>query len=221
MLHRTDVTIGAGQGARQASLELVTAGYFHLLQLTPAAGRCFTSAQDRGADADPVLVLSHAFWQREFGSDPTAVGRDLLVEGKRFTIVGVAPRGFAGARRDRADLWAPPGALGRDLFGDDWVTTSDWYRFELIARLSLDATDTHADAQATAVIQASLPARLEPATARALYERAMERLAVISGVQRVALSGGSLRLRTGRSRSMTPEGMTDADVKGRAEILAG
>ena len=65
------------------------------------------------------------------------------------------------------------------------------------------------------VIQASLPAKLEPADARSLYAQAMDRLSTIPGVQRVALSGGSLRLRTGRSRSMTPEGMTDADVKGR------
>jgi predicted permease len=66
------------------------------------------------------------------------------------------------------------------------------------------------------VIQASLPSRLEPAAARALYGQAMERLASIPGVQRVALSGGSLRLRTGRSTSMTPEGMTYADVKDRS-----
>ncbi|HEX5214117.1 MAG TPA: ADOP family duplicated permease [Vicinamibacterales bacterium] len=157
-LHRADVTLGAGQGARQASLELVTASYFRLLELTPVAGRFFTPAEDRGADADPVVVLSHAFWQRELGGDPTAVGRDLLIEGKRFTIVGVARRGFSGARRDRIDLWAPPGALGRELLGDDWATTTNWYRFELIARLSPGATDAQADAQATAVYRRSLDA---------------------------------------------------------------
>jgi len=157
-LHRADVTLGAGQGARQAALELVTASYFPLLRLTPAAGRFFTSAEDRGTDADPVLVLSYAFWQSEFGGDATAVGRDLLVEGKRFTIVGVATRGFTGARRDRADLWAPPGALGRELLGDDWATTSNWFRFELVARLSPGATDAQADAQATAVYRRALDA---------------------------------------------------------------
>jgi len=158
VLHRADVTLSAGQGARQASLELVTASYFHLLRLTPATGRFFTSAEDRGADADPVLVLSYAFWQSEFGGDATAVGRDLLVEGRRFTIVGVATRGFAGARRDRADLWAPPGALGRELLGDDWATTTNWFRFELIARLSPGATDAQANAQATAVYRLALDA---------------------------------------------------------------
>ena len=49
-----------GVGARQASLELVIVSYFPLLQLTPA-GANFTSAEDRGVDADPVLVVSHVF----------------------------------------------------------------------------------------------------------------------------------------------------------------
>lgn len=157
-LHRTDVTLGSGESARQASLELVTAGYFRLLRVTPAAGRFFGSAEDRGADADPVLVLSHAFWQREFAGDPTAVGRDLMVEGRRFTIVGVAPRGFSGPRRDRVDLWGPPGALGRELLGDDWATTTNWYRFELIARLAPGVTDAQANAQATAVYRRAIDA---------------------------------------------------------------
>jgi predicted permease len=66
------------------------------------------------------------------------------------------------------------------------------------------------------VIQASLPTRLEGAAERALYDEAKARVSAIPGVERVVLSGGSLRMRTGRSRSMTPEGMTDADVKGRS-----
>jgi predicted permease len=65
------------------------------------------------------------------------------------------------------------------------------------------------------VIQASLPGRLDPASARSLYGQAMERLSTIPGVQRIGQSGGSLRLRTGRSKSMTPEGMTHEDVRER------
>jgi predicted permease len=147
VLHRTDVTLGAGRDARQASLELVTSTYFHLLRLAPVRGRFFTPADDR----DPVVVVSEPFWRREFGADPTAVGRDLLVEGTRFTIIGIAPRGFAGERRERIDLWAPPAALARNLFGDDWATTSNFFRFELLGRLAPDATDARADAEATTV----------------------------------------------------------------------
>ena len=157
-VHRTDVTLGAGTGARQVSLELVTASYFTLLKLSPAAGRFFTPVEDRGADADAVVVLSHGFWRREFDGDPAAIGRDLLIEGKRLTIVGVAPRGFSSARRDRADLWAPPGALGRELLGDDWATTTNVYQFELIARLAAGVTEAQANTQATAVFRRALEA---------------------------------------------------------------
>lgn len=66
------------------------------------------------------------------------------------------------------------------------------------------------------VIQASLPARRDPAEMRALYGQAVDRLVAIPGIERVALNGGSLRLKTGRSRSMTPEGLTAAELKGRS-----
>jgi putative ABC transport system permease protein len=66
------------------------------------------------------------------------------------------------------------------------------------------------------VIEASLPPTLSRGDGDRLYALAMERLAVLPGVQNVALGGGSARLRTSRSRSMTPEGMTDADLQGRS-----
>jgi predicted permease len=155
-LHRATVTVGRGVDAKPAAVELVNADYFSLLRLAPAAGRFFTVAEDRVPDADPVLVLGHAFWKREFGGDPAAVGRDLLIEGQRLTVVGVAPRGFTGTRRQQVDAWLPPGAIGRVLFGDDWSSTDNFFRFELIARLATGATDAQANALATAIYQRAI-----------------------------------------------------------------
>ena len=155
-LHRARVTVGVGVDARQADAELVNASYFSLLGLTPAAGRFFTIAEDRVPEADPVLVLSDAFWTRQFNRDPGAIGRRLLVEGQPLVIVGVAPRGFSGTERQPVDFWAPPGALGRDLLGDDWTTTENRYRFGLVVRLATGVTDDQADAEATAAYRSTL-----------------------------------------------------------------
>ena len=75
---------------------LVSASYFPVLKLTPFLGRFFD------AQADPVVgepreaVVSYAYWQSRFASDPNVVGRQILVSGQSLTVVGVAPRGFSG-----------------------------------------------------------------------------------------------------------------------------
>jgi putative ABC transport system permease protein len=68
------------------------------LGLTPAAGRLFsTSDMDLALpSAEPVAVISYAFWQRQFHGDPAAMGRVIRLEGVPFTILGASPRGFMG-----------------------------------------------------------------------------------------------------------------------------
>jgi predicted permease len=88
---------------------VVTASYFPVLRLTPHAGRFFRPDEDAAPDRDAVAVVSHAFWQNRLGGDPQVVGRIVHVNGRAFTIVGVAPRGFEGALRGGgvSDLWIP------------------------------------------------------------------------------------------------------------------
>src|SRR6185295_5121397 len=56
----------------------------------------------------PVVVVSHGFWQRHLGGDSSAVGKPILVNGSKFTLIGVAPQGFAGLFAVlRTDAWVP------------------------------------------------------------------------------------------------------------------
>ncbi|HEV3469193.1 MAG TPA: ABC transporter permease [Pyrinomonadaceae bacterium] len=83
---------GAGEAERLQG-RMVTANFFEALGVEPAAGRDFTPEEDRpGGEA--VAVLSHGFWQRRLGGDPKVVGRQLLLNGRSHTVVGVAPAGF-------------------------------------------------------------------------------------------------------------------------------
>ena len=75
---------------------LVSGSYFRLLGLNPAAGRLLDSNDDRVDGEASAVVLSHAYWQSGFAGDPGVVGRELAVNGKTLTIVGVTPPGFAG-----------------------------------------------------------------------------------------------------------------------------
>ncbi|HVR08544.1 MAG TPA: ABC transporter permease, partial [Thermoanaerobaculia bacterium] len=86
--------------------ELVSAGYFQLLGVSPALGRFFSAAEDRTMDPRSVVVLGHDVWRRSFGGDRQVVGRQLLLDGASYTVVGVMPPGVQGAS-DAAQIWLP------------------------------------------------------------------------------------------------------------------
>ncbi len=88
--------------------ELVSGNYFDVLEVKPALGRVLVASDDLVPDASPVVVLSFNYWQRRFGADPAIVNQSLLVNGRPFTVVGVAPPGFHSVvMGDTPDLFAP------------------------------------------------------------------------------------------------------------------
>lgn len=75
--------------------QLVSGNYFATLGINAAAGRLLSPADDR-PDASPVAVITHGYWQRQFGGDMSAVGRTIRLADHSVTIVGVAAAGFTG-----------------------------------------------------------------------------------------------------------------------------
>ena len=75
---------------------LVSGSYFEVLGLRPALGRLFDRDDDRTPGGHPLVVLTHDYWTTRFNASRTVVGETLIVNGQALTIVGVAPRGFAG-----------------------------------------------------------------------------------------------------------------------------
>jgi putative ABC transport system permease protein len=83
---------GSGEPERVRVL-LVTDGTLKLLRVTPALGRLF-SADDDSPRTPERVILGHAYWQRKFGSDPSAVGKSIVVDGRPREIIGVLPADF-------------------------------------------------------------------------------------------------------------------------------
>jgi len=75
---------------------MVSGSYFSVLGVRPALGRLLGPGDDETIGGHPVAVLSHAFWETNFGSDPAVLGRQIVVNGTSMTIVGVAAPGFQG-----------------------------------------------------------------------------------------------------------------------------
>ena len=90
--------------------EMVTEDFFSVLGMRPAAGRFFTAA-DAPQGANAFVVLSHEAWRKRFAADPAIYGRTVRLNGREFTITGVAPPGFRGIRLLGfwPEVWVPIG----------------------------------------------------------------------------------------------------------------
>jgi predicted permease len=98
---------GAGQTER-ADGELVSGDYFEVLGVRPALGRVFNQEDDRAPGANPVVVLSHAYWTRRFAADPAILNKTLTVNGTLMTVIGVSREGFRGIQVGQTpDIFIP------------------------------------------------------------------------------------------------------------------
>ncbi len=86
----------------------VSGSFFQTLGVQPFIGRAITPEDDKPEGGADAAVISYAFWSREFGRSPSALGADLRLSDRHFTVVGIMPPEFFGINRGSApDLWIP------------------------------------------------------------------------------------------------------------------
>lgn len=113
--------LGFGDVSVQVKHATVTSNIFDVLGVQPAIGRLFGAVPERRGPLDGTeLVVSHGFWQRALGGDPSAIGRTVRIEGAAGSVlVGVMPPGFAPP--GDADIWTPigtaPGRRDNRMYG--------------------------------------------------------------------------------------------------------
>ena len=88
--------LSANGTPREFAYSSVSGNYFSALGVTPALGRFFLPGEGETPGAPLLVVLGNSYWQRNFGSDPGAVGKQVLVNGRPATIIGVVPKDFRG-----------------------------------------------------------------------------------------------------------------------------
>ena len=133
---------------RRLEVTRATADFFQVLGVPALAGRAFAPSDSTGP---PVLVLGHALWQTQFGSDPRIIGRVVRLDGSPYTIIGVMPAAFRFPSRS-VEAWTP--LLLRE---QDFAVRSDNY-LKAIARLRGDASVARANREIVGIA-----ARLERA----------------------------------------------------------
>jgi putative ABC transport system permease protein len=140
-------TFSEAEDVEQVRGAAATADFFGVLGVPPALGRTFGAAEIDEGRRD-VIVLSHALWTRQFGADPSIVGRDVRVGDGTSQVLGVMPRGFSYPAG--AEFWEPlirpAGDAGFfDARGAFWLST--------IGRLAPGASFEQADLELDGVIQ--------------------------------------------------------------------
>jgi predicted permease len=156
----------AGNGAR-AQVSLISGSYFSVLGVNAIRGRVFGTEVDKQRDANPVAVISYAFWRDRFGGAPDVIGRRIRILNTSYVVVGVAPPQFHGETVGaNPEIWVPLTMQSEIFPGRDYLSqeTSPFHKTEwlqAIGRLKPGVTL----AQAKASIAVEFHQMLEAQTA--------------------------------------------------------
>ena len=152
-------SVTTGEGADLAEVPAVKASgrYFAVLGVRAAAGRLFGPSDDSLPNGNDVVVLSHAFWQRRFAGEASAIGQQFVVDGQRLTIIGVTPRGFNGADLAPVDLFVPLTTAMRNR-GAGWWSDPRIRMVSIVAHLRKGVAVSEAEALAMRTLRETLPA---------------------------------------------------------------
>jgi predicted permease len=178
---------GVEEGAttRRVLAELVSANFFATLGVPIARGRAFSSAEESPGSAAPVAIVSDSYWQR-LGAPADMLGRSLRLDGRDFTVVGIAPRGFTSTTAMISpEIYLPLG--DHDLVADDLagvpqpLADSRTRRLILIGRLRPGLTRAAVDNQLAATA-AGLPSD-GPEDRQTLIARPLSRISISTSPQ--------------------------------------
>jgi predicted permease len=155
--------LAEGGEERPAQGLFVSGDFFSTLGVPAQVGRVIASSDDVRGCASPGAVLSDAFWQREFGADRSVVGRSLLLDGRRFDIVGVTVPSFYGVEVGRSfDVALPICAEPMFRGKDSGLDRSDVWFLGAFGRLKPGVTIEQASAQLATISPHILSAIVSP-----------------------------------------------------------
>ncbi|WP_238325779.1 ABC transporter permease [Bryobacter aggregatus] len=179
-----------GGEPRMAEGLYVSGDFFEVLGVNALLGRTLT-VKDDSAACNPGMVLSYAFWQREFAGDPGVLQRSIRLGGRAIPILGVMPAAFFGVQvGNQFDLALPLCAdrlLANDQQGRARIPFSWW--LSILGRLKPGETVASASAQlrtlSPGIMQSSLPPAYQPDTAKRFLQNKMFAVEGGSGFSRL------------------------------------
>ncbi|MEK6288365.1 MAG: ABC transporter permease [Acidobacteriota bacterium] len=136
------MTLTGDGEAQSVSARMVTSDYFRVMRAQPMLGRDFSGDEDKYG-APRVAMLSHAFWQAQFGGDPDIAGRTITLDNQPFTVAGVMPQQFR--HQGPPALWVLTEQYAEP--GSGWFNRSHRVAGNVVARLKRGVTIEQARAE--------------------------------------------------------------------------
>jgi predicted permease len=183
----TTFELSAGGESRPVYGAYVSGGYFAALEARPVAGRLLGPADDVRGCAAPGVVVSHGFWQREFGGAADVTSRPIRLDGRMFQVAGVvAPRFFGVDVGRRTDVYVPICAQPLINATSPALDARDVWWLAAFGRLKPGVSAEQATAELAAksrpIMEATLPARYEAELATQYVENTLMAEPAATGV---------------------------------------
>jgi ABC-type antimicrobial peptide transport system permease subunit len=150
-----DLNLTAGEMPERIPGAVVTPSLFQVLGIQPSKGRVFTP-EEFGEGNDNVVVVSERLWKRRFNSDPALIGKQLSINGRSFTVIGMMPEAFkfplplfniqGGTFGQQVDIWKPI------AFSKNELESRGSRSYGIVGRLKSGVTLAQAQAELDTVI---------------------------------------------------------------------
>ncbi len=182
----TAFNLSTGGEVRIASGLFVSGDMFRVLGVQPVLGRSLTDADDQPGCSSPPAIISHGFWEREFGRDPQVIGRRLSLDRQAAHVVGVMPRSFYGVEVGRQFDVALPLCAERLINIESGFDKQDVWWLAVIGRLnagwSREQASDHLRSISTGVFDQTVPPSYRADSAKSYREFKLSALPAASGV---------------------------------------
>ncbi|HTE46414.1 MAG TPA: ABC transporter permease, partial [Gemmatimonadaceae bacterium] len=152
------LAVGSGENSREIRVGAASASLWHLFDARPVIGRFFTVDEDGEPNGARVVVLSFGYWESQYASSHAVLGTTITIGPASYTVIGVAPRGFAGVQLETPDAFIPIGMAAVDDLGSDWTRERATYALnwlELYGRRKPGVTVEGANADLSAALRES------------------------------------------------------------------
>ena len=131
--------VGSGENAREVNVGVASATLFDFFDARPALGRFFSADEDRLPAGTAVAVLGWNYWKSQFGGRADVIGQRIGVGNVTYTIVGVAPEGYAGVENGRTPgIWIPitsfAGSVDSPDIRENYYRKYEWSWLQILAR---------------------------------------------------------------------------------------